>query len=63
MLKVLQIQPQNMLKMFLSENILKSKFHDLTYAWGKGVGRGHQNEEILKFVPSRLLKSLIQDKN
>ena len=25
---------------------------------GNGVGRGYQNEEILKFVPSRLPKSL-----
>ena len=31
--------------------------------WGKGVGRRYQNEEILKFVPSRLLKSLTNDKN
>ena len=27
-----QIQPQNMLKICLSKNTQKSKFHDLTYA-------------------------------
>ena len=30
---------------------------------GEGVGRGYQNEEILKCVPSRLLKSLTEDNN
>ena len=38
-------------------DFLKSKFHDLTGAWGEGVGRGYQNEEILKLVPSKLLNS------
>ena len=47
-----------MLKICLSENIQNSKFYDLTHAWVEGVGKGYQNEEILKFVPSRLLKSL-----
>ena len=40
-----QIQPQNMLKICLSKNIEKSKFHDLTYGWREGVGRGDQNKE------------------
>ena len=53
-----QIQPQNMLEIYLSKNIQKRKFHDLTNVWGQGVGRGYQNEKILKFVPFRLLKSL-----
>ena len=35
-----QIEPQNMLKICLSYNIQKSKFHDLTYVWAKWVGKG-----------------------
>ena len=34
-----------MLKMCLSKNIQKSKFHDLTCAWGKWVGKGYKNEK------------------
>ena len=30
---------------YLSKNIQKSKFHDLTYAWGDWVDKGYQNEE------------------
>ena len=52
------IQPQNMLKICLSEIIQKRKFHNLTSAMGERLSRDNQNEEILKFVPSRLLKSL-----
>ena len=40
-----EIQPQNMLKICLSKNIQKSKFHGLTYAWGEWVVKGYQNEE------------------
>ena len=47
-----------MLKIFLSKIIQKSKYHDLAHVWGKEVGIGYQNEEILKIVSSRLLKSL-----
>ena len=50
-----------MLKIGLSKNIQKSKFHDLTHAWGDGVVGGCKNEEILKSVPSKLLKSLTYD--
>ena len=53
-----KIQPKNMLKICLSRNIQKNKFHDLIHTWGDEVGRGYQNEEILKFLPSRLLQSL-----
>ena len=52
-----------MLKLCLSENILKSRIHDLTHARGEGVGRGYQNEEILKFVLSKMLKSLSKVRN
>ena len=52
-----------MLKIFLSKNIQKSKFHDLTHTWVDGGGKEYQNEEILKFVPSRLLKSLTYANN
>ena len=53
-----QIKPQNMLEIYLSKNIQKRNLHDLTNVWGQGVGRGYQNEKILKFVPFRLLKLL-----
>ena len=52
-----------MLKICLSNNIQKSKFYDLTQALGEEVDRWHKNEEILKFVPSRLLNLLDDDKN
>ena len=52
-----------MLKICLSKNTQKSKFHDFTHTLGEGVGRGYQNEEILKFVPSRLLNSPTSDNN
>ena len=58
MLDLSQIQPQKKIKICLSKNIQNSKFDGLTHAWGEGVGRGYQNKEILKFVPTRLLKSL-----
>ena len=45
-----------MRKICLSKNGQKSKFPDLTYAWGKGVNKGYENEEILKCALSRLLK-------
>ena len=48
-----------MLKIYLYENIQNSESQDLAYARGKEVDIGCQNEEILKFVSSRLLKSLI----
>ena len=51
-----QIQPQNMLKVCLSKNIQKSKFHDLTYAEGSKLVKGFKMKKMLKFVPSRLLK-------
>ena len=54
-----QIQPQNMLKICLSKNIQKSKSHNLAHAWWREIGIGYQYEESLKFVPSRLLKSLV----
>ena len=47
-----------MLKIFIYKNIQMSNFYDMVQAWGEGVGIGYQNEEILKFVPSRLLKLL-----
>ena len=34
-----------MLKICLSKNIQKSKFHNLTYAWGMWDGKAYQNEE------------------
>ena len=37
-LRFLQIQPQNMLKICLSKNIHKTKFHDLNQMWGVWVG-------------------------
>ena len=40
-----EIQPQNMLKLCLSKNIQKSKFHNLTYTWGEWVCKGSQNGE------------------
>ena len=40
----------------LFTNIHKRKFQDLTHVWGEGVW--YENEEILKWAPSRLLKSL-----
>ena len=46
------------LKLCVSRNIQKNKFHDLIHTWKDRVGRGYQNENILKFVPSALLKSL-----
>ena len=52
-----------MLKICLSKNIQKGKFHVSTHVWGEGVGRGFQNEEILNSVPSRLLKSPTVDSN
>ena len=52
-----KIQPQNMLEICFSKNIQTKKFHALTHTLGEGLGRGYQNEEIFKFVPSRLLKS------
>ena len=30
---------------------------------GEGAGRGYQNEDILKFVPTRLLESSTEDNN
>ena len=39
--------------------IQKSKFYNLSHVGGNRVGRGYQSEEILKFVPSRFLNSLI----
>ena len=50
-----------MLKICLSKNIQKGKFHVSTHVWGEGVGRGFQNEEILKFLPSRLLRLPTED--
>ena len=47
-----------MLKICLSKNVKKNKFHDLTHAWGEGVCKGYEYREILKFFTSRLLKSL-----
>ena len=44
-----------MLKICLSKNTQKRKFHDFTHTLGEGVGRGYQNEEIVKFVHFRLL--------
>ena len=35
-----QIQPQNMLKICLTKNIQKSKFHNLTYSWGRELVEG-----------------------
>ena len=43
-----QSQPQNILKIWLSKNIEMRKFHDLTHAWQRWVGRGYQNKENLK---------------
>ena len=40
----------------LTKNIQKTEFHDLTHFGDRELVEG-QNEEILKFVPSRLLKS------
>ena len=34
-----------MLKIFLSKNIEKNKFHDLTQAWREWVGWGYENGE------------------
>ena len=45
-------------KKHVSKNIQKSKFHYLTHAWGEEVSKVFQNEEILKLLPPRLLKSL-----
>ena len=36
----------------------RTTLNDLIHTWGDGVVRGYQNEEIIKCVPSRLLKSL-----
>ena len=52
-----------MLKICLSQTIEKSKFYDLAHAWEEGVRIGYQNEEMLKFVLSRLLVLLTQDNN
>ena len=45
MLKFFTNPASNMLKICLSKNIEKSKFHDLTQTWRKWGGRGYQNEE------------------
>ena len=59
MLKFSQIQPQNMLKICLSKNIQKSKFNDYIPTPEESVlVKGIKMMKILKFVPSRLLKSL-----
>ena len=39
-----QIQPQNMLKICLSKNIQKNRFHEMSNVWEEGVGRRYQNE-------------------
>ena len=54
-----QIQPQNMLKICLSKKVERSKFHYLTHAGGRELAEGIKMKNILTFVPSRLLKSLI----
>ena len=58
MLKFFIIEPQNMLKVCLSKKVQKSKFHHLIHTWGKEVGKGYENEEILEYILSRLLRSL-----
>ena len=40
-----------MLKICYLRTSEKGNFHDLTQAWGEGVCRGYQNEEIFKCVP------------
>ena len=52
-----------MLKICLSKNVQKRKFHDLTHAWWVEVCKGYENKEFLKFLLSRLLKSLTEDDN
>ena len=52
-----------MLKMCLSQNTQKSKFHDFTYAWGKCVGKGYQNEENFEICTFQIAESLTYDSN
>ena len=52
-----------MFEICLSKNIQKSKFHDLTFALDDGASKEYQNKVILKFLPSRLLKSVTWDNN
>ena len=42
------------------ESIEKSKFLDLLHTWVEGIDRWYENEEILKFVPFRLLASFLR---
>ena len=51
-----QIQPQNMLKICLSKNTQKSKFHYLTHVLGETVGRGYQNEENFEICTFQIAK-------
>ena len=45
-----------MLKICLSKNIQKSKFHDLTYAWGEWVGKEYQNENNFEIFTFYIVK-------
>ena len=45
-----------MLKICLAKNIQKSKFHDLSYAWGNRAGRGYQNEESFEIFTFYIAK-------
>ena len=44
------------LKYAYLRTLKRGNFHDLTQAWTKGVCKGYEYKEILKFLLSRLLK-------
>ena len=46
-----------MLRICLSRSIQKSKFYNFIHVWGRELVNAYQIEEIVKFTPSRLLKS------